>query len=137
MSIGKALARNKTRNKSKIDCKTMKIGKGLNIPMQYEVEKGVENAKSIKVTCKDVEGNDCKEELPIYTNNTPDEILLILLEEALAMGERFDWFVDVKNKPNPKARLTFQHFGRALKAVPHRKWAKLIKNQRKFTKAGF
>ena len=68
----------------------MKIGKGLTIPMQYEVEKGVENAKSIKVTCKDVEGNDCKEELPIYTNNTPDKILLILLEEALAMGERFE-----------------------------------------------
>ena len=47
------------------------------------------------------------------------------------MQERFEWFVKGgvnNNDVDKKEKLIFQHFGRALKGMPQRKWAKIIKN---------
>ena len=108
--------------------------------MRFEIEEGVVDCKTIKVSCSDADGNVCKEELPIFTNNSPKESLIQLLEESLAMTERFEWFVDDSdgdNNANNKKRLIFQHFGRALKGLPQRKWTKIMRNHHNFTLVSF
>ena len=83
-------------------------------PMRFEIEEGVVDCKTIKVSCSDADGNVCKEELPIFTNNSPKETLIQLLEEILAMAERFEWFVDDgdgNNNANNKKRLIFSTLG--------------------------
>lgn len=105
--------------------------------MQFEVKEGVDNCKTNKVTCKDVDGNNFKEELPIITNNVPHELLLVLPEERLTMAEHFKWFDAINGNQNAKAKLIFQNVGRALKGRPQRKWAKLMKNHHNFTSAAF
>ena len=57
-------------------------------------------------------------------------LLLIFLEETLAMAESFEWLETAEaegnaNNNNAKAKLVIQHFGRALKVMPQKKWAKL------------
>ena len=109
-------------------------------PMRFEIEEGVVNCKTIKVSCSDADDNVCKEELPLFTNNSPEELLIQLLEEILAMQERFEWFVDDgdgNNDADTKKKLIFQHFGRALKGMPQRKWAKIIKNHHNYTLNSF
>ena len=61
-------------------------------PMRFKIEEGVVDCKTIKVSCSDADGNLCKEELPIFTNNSPKETLILLLKESLVMAERFEWF---------------------------------------------
>ena len=61
--------------------------------MHFDIKEGVAYCKTIKVSCNDTDGNVCKEELPKFTNNSPSESLIHLLEEILAMQERFGWFV--------------------------------------------
>ena len=56
------------------------------------------------------------------------------------MQERFEWFVQggVNDEDaDKKKRLIFQHFGRALKGLPQRKWAKRIKNCHTYTLNSF
>ena len=56
------------------------------------------------------------------------------------MQERFEWFNadgDGNNNADNKKKLIFQHFGRALKGMPQRKWAKIIKNHHIFTLSTF
>ena len=105
--------------------------------MRYKIKESVYNAKTIKLTCKDVAGKTCKEELPIFTNNTPPKVLLVLIGEILTMGKRFQWFEKDKGNHNPKVQLVFQHFGRALKTIPQRAWAKLTRNYRNLLRAEF
>ena len=95
--------------------------------MRLDIEEGVVNRKTIKVLYKDADGNVCKEELPIFADTSPKETLVQLLEEILTMQERFKWFNadgDGDNNANNKKKLIFQHFGRALKGMPQRKWVK-------------
>lgn len=47
--------------------------------------KRVDDCKMIKVTCADAKNNVCREELPVFTNNVPHGLLLILFEKSLAM----------------------------------------------------
>ena len=56
--------------------------------MQFEAKESADNGKTIKVTCTDINDNNCKEEFPKCTNHVPHELLLVLLEEILAMIER-------------------------------------------------
>ena len=62
--------------------------------MRFEVKEGVTDFKTIKVSLNNIDGNICKEELPIYTNNSLSESLILLLGEILAMQERFEWLVE-------------------------------------------
>ena len=58
--------------------------------MRFEIEEGVVDCKTIKVLCKDANGNICKEKLPIFTDALPKETLAQLLEEILTLHERFE-----------------------------------------------
>ena len=56
------------------------------------------------------------------------------------MQERFEWFVEGgvnNNDADKKKKFIFQHFGRALKGLPKRKWAKIIKNHHTYTLNSF
>ena len=104
-------------------------------PMGFVVKKGVVDCRTIRVSCLDADGNVCKEELPIFGDNVPKEVAIQLLEEILVMANCFEWFDS--DKAANKAKLIFQHFGRALKGMPQRKWAKVIKNHHNYTLASF
>ena len=91
--------------------------------MCFEIREGVVDCKMIKVSCKDADGNACKEELPVFTGTLPKETLVQLLEEILRMQEHSEWFSadgDGNNSANNKKKLIFQHFGRVLKGMPQR-----------------
>ena len=45
-------------------------------PMRFEIKEGVVDCKTIKVSCVDANGNVCKEELPMFTDNLPKELLI-------------------------------------------------------------
>ena len=104
---------------------------------RFDIEEGATNYKTIKVSCEDADGNVCKEELPIFTDNSPKEHLAQLLEESITMQERFEWFNDGNDDAESKKKLIFQHFGRALKGMPQRKWSKIIRNHHTFTLNAF
>ena len=103
----------------------------LRVPLQYHVEEGVNNPKMISIKCTDADGNKNKEEVPIFGNNEPDELLLNSLGDNLVLNERYSWM------DNEKGKLLFQHFGRAMKGKPLRKWSKLTNNQHAFTLQAF
>ena len=108
--------------------------------MHFEIEEGVTDYKTIKVSCSDTYGNVCKEELTIFTNNSPSGTLIQLLKETLAIKERFEWFVEggVNNyDADKKKKLIFQHLGGALKGFPKHKLAKIIKNHHTYTLNSF
>ena len=107
------------------------------VVMRFGIEEGATNYKTIKISCKDAGGNVCKEGLPVFTDHSPKETLVVLLEESITMQERFEWFSDDNNNADSKKRLIFQHFGRALKGIPQRKWSKIIKNHHTFTLNAF
>ena len=75
--------------------------------MCFDIEEGVANFKTIKVLCEDADGNVCKEELPIFTDHSPKETLVLLLEEIITMQERFEWFSDDNNNADSKKKLIF------------------------------
>ena len=108
--------------------------------MCFEFKEGVTDCKTIKVSCSDADGNLWKEELPIFTNNSLSKALIRLLEEILAMQEHFEWFVESgvdNDDADKKKKLIFQNFGRALKGLPQRKRAKIIKNHHIYTLNSF
>ena len=82
--------------------------------MRLDIEEGAIDYKTIKVSCEDVDSNVCREELPIFTNHSPKETLVALLEESITWQERFEWFSDDNDNAESKKKLIFQHFGRAL-----------------------
>ena len=86
--------------------------------VRLEIEEGVVDCKMIKVSCEEADGNVCKEELPIFTDTSPKETLVQLLEEILTMQEHFKWFSadgDDNNNVNNKKKLILQHFGGGIK----------------------
>ena len=60
-----------------INKKTRKtLSKDKNAPMRFKIKEGVTDCKMIKVSCSDANGILCKEELSIFTNNSPSETLI-------------------------------------------------------------
>ena len=53
--------------------------------MRFEIKEGVVDCKMIQVSCEDADGNVCKEELQIFTDTSPKETLVQLLEGILTM----------------------------------------------------
>ena len=41
----------------------------LSVPLQYQVEEGVDNPKMISIKCTDADENENKEKFPIFGNN--------------------------------------------------------------------
>ena len=105
--------------------------------MRFEIKEDGFDCKTIKVSCDGTNDNVCKEELPyfIFTNISLKVILVQPLKEILAIQERFEWFAagDGNNDTDNTKKLIFQHFGRALKGVPQRKWTKITKNHHNYT----
>ena len=97
------------------------MGKRIKIMMTCSVAEGVEDCKTIKLTAKDADGNVCKEKLPVFTNNSPAENLLVLLEEMKAIEGGYRWFATAEGNQNPKAKLTSKHIGGVLKGMHQRK----------------
>jgi hypothetical protein len=83
----------------------------LSVSIQYQVEEGVDNPKIISIKCKDADGNENKEEVPIFGNNEPDELLLNSFGDILALNKRYSWM----EGEDPKRKLLFRHLGRAVK----------------------
>ena len=76
--------------------------------MHFDIKEGVTDCKMIKVWCSDVDGSVCKEELTIFTNNSPSKSLIHLLEEIIAMHERFEQFFEggVNNDDADKKKIS-------------------------------
>ena len=98
--------------------------------MQYHIAPGVEDAPTISTKCMDADEKENKELIPIFGNNSPDEVLLLTIENIFMLKDRYDW-------KEAKIKLMFQHFGRALKGEPLRKWTRLTNSQRTFTADAF
>ena len=104
------------------------MGKGMEIMMTYLVTDGVEDCKTIKLTAKEADAIMCKDDLPVFTNHTPAEKLLVLLEEMKAIMDCYGWLATAEGNQNPKAELAFQHIRRVLKGIYQRKWVTLVAN---------
>ena len=79
--------------------------------MRFDIKEGVANCKTIKVLCEDADGNVCKEELPIFTDHSPKETLVLLLEESITTQEHFEWFRDGNDNADSKKKLIFNTLG--------------------------
>ena len=104
------------------------------VPLKYKIEEGVENPKQILVKCKDADGNENKELIPVFGNGDPKELLIELYSGVRTLEERYSW---TERENNPKAKLQFQHFARGLRGEHLRKWNKIIDRNRSYTSATF
>ena len=66
-------------------------------------------------------GNKNKEECPIFTNKTQNQVLIQTIETIIVLGNRYGWKVG-------KEKLHYQNFGQALKGEPSKKWEGLIES---------
>ena len=104
------------------------------VPLKYKIEEGVENPRQISVKCKDADGNENKELIPVFGNGDPKELLIELYGRIRILEERYSW---TEGENNPKAKHQFQHFGTGLRGEHLRKWNKLIDRNRSYTSATF
>ncbi len=51
----------------------------------------------ITINCNDANGKENKEECPIFTNRTPNEILIQTIETIIVLGNHCDWKEEGKN----------------------------------------
>jgi hypothetical protein len=103
------------------------------IPYKYAGNKNSTTIPQITIKCKDAEGNENKEECPIFTNGTQNEVLIQTIEQIIVLGNRYDW----KESGAGKEKLYYQNFGRALKGEPSKKWEGLIASIRTETVDNF
>ena len=88
------------------------------IPYKYAGNKNSTTIPQITIKCKDADGYKNKEERPIFTNGTHNEVLIQTIETIIVLGDRYDW----KESGVGKEKLYYQNFGRALKGEPSKKW---------------
>jgi hypothetical protein len=93
------------------------------IPFKYGNKNSKANVPQISIKCTDADGKENKEECPIFTNGTQDEVLIQTIETIIVLGNRYDW-------KDGKEKLYYQNFGRALKGEPSKKWESLIESVR-------
>jgi hypothetical protein len=85
------------------------------------------NAPQSTIKCTDADGKENKEECPIFTNGTQNEVLIQTVETIIVLGNRYDW------KTGQEQLYYYQNFGRALKGEPSKKWESLIDSVRNKT----
>jgi hypothetical protein len=95
------------------------------IPLKYG--KTSTDPSQITIKCNDADGKGNKEECPIFTNGTPNKILIQRIETIIVLGNCYNW------KEEGKEKLYYQYFGLALKGEPSKKWEGLIETVRKKT----
>ena len=83
------------------------------IPYKYSGNKNSTTIPQITIKCKDADGYENKEECPIFTNGTENEVLIQAIETIIVLGNRYDW----------------KESG-ALKGEPSKKWEGLIETIR-------
>ena len=103
------------------------------IPYKYSGNKNSTTIPQITIKCKDADGYENKEECPIFTNGTENEVLIQAIETIIVLGNRYDW----KESGAGKEKLYYQNFGRALKGEPSKKWEGLIETIRTKTVENF
>jgi len=103
------------------------------IPYKYAGNKNSTTIPQITIKCKDADGYENKEECPIFTNGTQNEVLIQTIEQIIVLGNRYDW----KESGAGKEKLYYQNFGRALKGEPSKKWEGLIESIRTKTVDNF
>ena len=103
------------------------------IPYKYSGNKNSTTIPQITIKCKDADGYENKEECPIFTNGTENEVLIQAIETIIVLGNRYDW----KESGAGKEKLYYQNFGRALKGEPSKKWEGLIETIRTKTVDNF
>ncbi len=92
------------------------------IPYKYVGNKNSTTIPQITIKCKDADGHKNKEEYPIFTNGTQNEVLIQTIETSIVLGNRYDW----KEFGAGKEKLYYQNFGRVMKGEPSKKWEGLI-----------
>ncbi len=60
------------------------------IPFKYG-NKNSTNLPQITIKCTDMDGNENKEECPIFANGTQNEVLIQLIKTIIVLGNRYDW----------------------------------------------
>jgi hypothetical protein len=69
------------------------------IPLKYG--KTPTDPLQITTKCNDVDGKENKEECPVFTNRTPNEILIQTIETIIVFGNCYDWKEEEKEKLYP------------------------------------
>ena len=103
------------------------------IPYKYVGNKNSTTIPQITIKCKDADGYKNKEECPIFTNGTQNEVLIQTIETIIVLGNRYDWKESGAGKEKPY----YQNFGRAMKGEPSKKWEGLIESIRTKTADNF
>jgi len=103
------------------------------IPYKYSGNKNSTTIPQITIKCKDADGYENKEECPIFTNGTENEVLIQAIETIIVLGNHYDW----KESGAGKEKQCYQNFGRALKGEPSKKWEGLIETIRTKTVENF
>ena len=58
------------------------------IPLEYEVEDGVKDPKTIQIKCTDKGGQENKEECPMFSDGKPFELVFIALKIMFTLKRR-------------------------------------------------
>jgi hypothetical protein len=103
------------------------------IPYKCVGNKNSTTIPQITIKCKDADGYENKEECPIFTNGTQNEVLIQTIETIIVLGNRYDW----KESGAREEKLYYQNFGRAMKGEPSKKWEGLIESIRTKTADNF
>ena len=61
------------------------------IPYKSSGNKNSTTIPQITIKCKDADGYENKEECPIFTNGTENEVLIQAIETIIVLGNRYDW----------------------------------------------
>jgi len=61
------------------------------IPYKYSGNKNSTTIPQITIKCNDADGYENKEECPIFTNGTENEVLIQAIETIIVLGNRYDW----------------------------------------------
>ncbi len=101
---------------------------GKTIPIRYEMEAGVNNAKMVTIKCTDSDNKENKEECVIFSDDQPLELLVQVIETITTLSERCGWTEG--DAANTKAKLLYQHMGRSLGGNALRTWNRIAKNVR-------
>lgn len=106
-------------------------GDGRVILLKLKQDPRVLDPQKVSLKCTDEDGNENKEELPIFADGSPPETLFMLIDGVNVLEERYSW------STNSKGKLMWQHLPRALRGTTLKVWNTSVKTNRTYTLAKF